>query len=91
MHEVKRTQSNHATLLSSRYMSSQPTSESGMDRIWETRMQKWARCNVPPMSQADVFGEGSGTLFGKIDISKAILEGKAVTLAAQSQLDNEWE
>jgi hypothetical protein len=62
-------------------MSSQPTSESGMDRIWETRMQKWMKCNVPPMRQADVFGAGSGTLFGKIDISKAIRDGKAVILA----------
>jgi hypothetical protein len=86
--QIERTQSNHATLLSSRYMSSQPTSESGMDRIWETRMQKWMKCNVLPMSQADVFGAGSGTLFGKIDISKAIRDGKAVTLSPQSQLDN---
>ncbi len=62
-------------------MSSQPTSDSGMDRIWETRMQKWMKCNVPPMRQADVFGEGSGTLFGKMDISKAIRDGKAVILA----------
>ena len=62
-------------------MSSQPTSDSGMDRIWETRMKKWMKCNVPPMRQADVFGEGSGTLFGKMDISKAIRDGKAVILA----------
>jgi hypothetical protein len=52
-----------------------------MDRIWETRMQKWMKCNVPPMRQADVFGVGSGTLFGKMDISKAIRDGKAVILA----------
>ena len=76
-----RTQSNHATLLSSRYMSSQPMSESGIDRIWETRTQKWIKCNVPPMRQADVFGAGSGTLLGKIDTSKAIRDGKEVILA----------
>ena len=62
-------------------MSSQPTSDSGMDRIWETRTQKWMKCNVPPMRQADVFGVGNGTLFGKMDISKAIRDGKAVILA----------
>jgi hypothetical protein len=56
-----------------------------MDRIWETRMQKWMKCNAPPMRQADVFGEGSGTLFGKMDISKAIRDGTAVILAPQSQ------
>lgn len=56
-------------------------SESGIDRIWETRMKKWMKCNVPPMRQADVFGEGSGTLFGKMDISKDIRDGKAVILA----------
>jgi hypothetical protein len=55
-----------------------------MDRIWETRMQKWMKCNVPPMRQADVFGAGSGTLFGKMDISKAIRDGKAVILALKS-------
>jgi len=44
-------------------------------------MQKWMKCNVPPMRQADVFGAGNGTLFGKMDISKAIQDGKAVTLA----------
>jgi hypothetical protein len=66
-------------------MSSQPTSDSGMDRIWETRTQKWMRCNVPPMRQADVFGAGNGTLLGKIDISNAIRDGKAVILAPQSQ------
>jgi hypothetical protein len=84
----ERTQLNHATLLSSRYMSSQPTSESGIDRIWETRMQKWVRCNVPPMRQADVFGASSGTLFRKIGISNAIRDGKAVILAHKSQLDS---
>jgi len=51
-----------------------------MDLIWETRMQKWMKCNVPPMRHADVLGAGSGTLFGKMDISKAIRDGKAVTL-----------
>ena len=55
-----------------------------MDLIWETRMQKWIKCNVPPMRQADVFGAGNGTLFGKIDISKAIRDGKAVILALKS-------
>lgn len=49
-------------------------------------MQKWMRCNVPPMRQADVFGAGNGTLFGKMDISKAMRDGKAVILAPQSQL-----
>jgi hypothetical protein len=44
-------------------------------------MQKWMKCSVPPMRQADVFGAGNGTLFGKMDISKAIREGKAVILA----------
>ena len=44
-------------------------------------MQKWMKCNVPPMRHADVFGAGNGTLFGKIDISKAIRDGKAVILA----------
>lgn len=62
-------------------MSSQPTSESGIVRIWETRMQKWMKCNAPPMRQAEVFGAGSGTLFGKMEISKAIRDGKAVILA----------
>jgi hypothetical protein len=52
-----------------------------MDRIWETRMQKWMKCNVPPMRQADVFGAGNGTLLRKMDISKAIRDGKAVILA----------
>jgi hypothetical protein len=33
------------------------------------------------MRQADVFGAGNGTLFGKMDISKAIRDGKAVILA----------
>jgi hypothetical protein len=61
-------------------MSSQPMSESGIDRIWETRMQKWIKCNVPPMRQADVFGAGSGTLLGKMDISKAIRDGREVIL-----------
>ena len=62
-----------------------------MDRIWETRMQKWMKCNVPPMRQADVFGAGSGTLFGKIDISKAIRDGKAVILALKvSYTVAEW-
>ena len=51
-----------------------------MALIWETRMQKWMKCNVPPMRQADVLCEGSGTLFGKMDISKAIRDGKVVTL-----------
>ena len=54
-----------------------------MDLIWETRMQKWMKCNVPPMRQADVLGAGSGTLFGKMEISKAIRDGKAVTLNHQ--------
>ena len=44
-------------------------------------MQKWMKCSVPPIRQADVFGAGNGTLFGKIDISKAIRDGKVVTLA----------
>jgi hypothetical protein len=44
-------------------------------------MQKWMKCNVPPIRQAEVFGAGSGTLFGKMDISKAIRDGKAVILA----------
>jgi len=77
-HVIGTVQSNHATLLSSRYMSSQPTSESGIDRIWEMRTQKWMKCNVPPMRQADVFGVGSGTLFGKMEISKRMRDGKAV-------------
>ena len=34
---------------------------------------------MPPMRQA-VLGAGSGTLFGKMDISKAIRDGKVVTL-----------
>lgn len=59
-----------------------------MDRIWETRTQKWMKCNVPPMRQADVFGVGNGTLFGKMDISKAIRDGKAVILALKSQLND---
>jgi hypothetical protein len=62
-----------------------------MALIWETRMQKWMKCNVPPTRQADVLGEGSGTLFGKMDISKAIRDGKAVTLSAplKGQLDED--
>jgi hypothetical protein len=44
-------------------------------------MQKWMKCNAPPMRQAEVFGAGSGTLFGKMEISKAIRDGKAVILA----------
>ena len=64
-------------------------SESGTDLIWETRMQKWMKCRVPPMRKADVLGAGSGTLFGKMDISKAIRDGKAVALnPSKSQLDN---
>jgi hypothetical protein len=39
------------------------------------------KCNVPPMRQANVFGVGNGTLFGKMDISNAIRDGKAVILA----------
>ena len=30
-------------------------------------MQKWVRCNVPLIRQADVFGASNRTLFGKID------------------------
>jgi len=41
-----------------------------MDLIWETRMQKWMECSVPPMRQADVLSAGSGSLFGKMDVSK---------------------
>ena len=65
-------------------------------RIWNRsdlgdRYAEWVRCNVPPMRQADVFGTSSGTLFGKIDISNAIRDGKAVILAHKSQLDShEW-
>jgi hypothetical protein len=51
-------------------------------------MQKWVRCNVPLMRQADVFGASSRTLFGKIDISNTIRDGKAVILARKSQLDS---
>jgi hypothetical protein len=40
------------------------------------------------MRQADVFGAGSGTLFGKMEISNAIRDGKAVILARKSQLDS---
>src|SRR6266702_639749 len=78
--QEEHTQSNQATLLSSRNISSQPISESGIDRICETRMQKWMRCNVPPMMQADVLGAGRGTLLGKMEISKAIRDGKEVIL-----------
>ena len=48
-------------------------------------MQKWMKCSVPPMRQADVFGAGHGTVFGKMDTSKAIRDGKSVILAPQSQ------
>jgi hypothetical protein len=47
-------------------------------------MQKWIKCNVPPMRQADVFGAGSGTLLGKMEISKAIRDGKDVILSQVS-------
>jgi hypothetical protein len=80
-HVMGTVQSNQATLLSSRYISSQPISESGIDRICETRMQKWIRCNVPPMMQADVLGAGRGTLLGKMEISNAIRDGKEVILS----------
>jgi len=61
-----------------------------MDLIWETRMQKWMKCSVPPMRQADVLGAGSGTLFGKMEISKAIRDGKAVTLnPSKGQLEKQ--
>jgi hypothetical protein len=43
-------------------------------------MQKWRRWHVPPMMQANVLGAGRGTLLGKMEISKAIRDGKEVIL-----------
>ena len=85
MSESARTQSNQDTSLSSWNMSSQPTSMSGTLRTWETRTQKCRKCMRPPTSHADVLGEGRGTLFGKMEISKAMRLGMDVSLACAAR------
>ncbi len=40
---------------------------------------------MPPTMQADVLGAGRGTLLGKMEISKAIRDGKEVILTQKSE------